>query len=302
MKLSFSYFTTLIKSLNKWTFLLTSIWVAVFITINFTIGIESRIQAFPEFYQRFSGFFLLYLLLFGIPYWIHFTNSRNFIPLTASFVWLFISAPLLFALKMSHRNFAGIFLSTNNYPWYEYGKWILNWPLNSLLLLLLVVFIWKWAQIEGPVAGLSTKKFSLKPYLILLGCMIPLIAFAGTQADFLHTYPKVKNISFLKDHVTSFWPYQLLYELSYGSDFFSIEFFFRGFLVLGFLRFAGKEAILPMAAFYCSIHFGKPLLECITSYFGGIILGVIVYRTKSIWGGLLIHLGIAWMMEVVASV
>ena len=144
------------------------------------------------------------------------------------------------------------------------------------------------------------KRFSVKPYLILLACMIPLIAFAGTQSDFLNTYPKVKNISFISSYVTNYWPYQLIYELSYGSDFFSIEFFFRGFLVLGFIRYAGKDAILPMAAFYCSIHFGKPLLECITSYFGGIILGVIVYRTKSIWGGLLMHLGIAWMMEVAA--
>jgi membrane protease YdiL (CAAX protease family) len=92
--------------------------------------------------------------------------------------------------------------------------------------------------------------------------------------------------------------YNLLYELCYGSDFFTIELFFRGFLVLAFAQYVGKDAILPMAAFYCCIHFGKPLFECISSYFGGIILGVIVYRTKSIWGGLITHLGIAWLMEI----
>src|SRR5690606_32481 len=93
-------------------------------------------------------------------------------------------------------------------------------------------------------------------------------------------------------------PAKLLFELSYGLDFFTIELFFRGFLILAFLRYAGKAAILPMAAFYCSIHFGKPLLECITSYFGGLILGVIVLHSRSIWGGLIVHLGIAWLMEV----
>jgi membrane protease YdiL (CAAX protease family) len=89
-----------------------------------------------------------------------------------------------------------------------------------------------------------------------------------------------------------------LFELSYGADFISIELFFRGFLILAFIKWAGKDTILPMACFYCTIHFGKPLAECISSYFGGIILGIVVYHTRSILGGLIVHLGIAWMMEV----
>jgi hypothetical protein len=90
----------------------------------------------------------------------------------------------------------------------------------------------------------------------------------------------------------------MLYELSYGSDFFSIELFFRGFLVLAFARYAGKDAILPMAIFYCAIHFGKPLAECISSFFGGIILGVVSYHTRTILGGFLVHVGLAWLMEL----
>ena len=81
-------------------------------------------------------------------------------------------------------------------------------------------------------------------------------------------------------------------------DFLTIESFFRGFVVLAFVRYVGKDAILPMAAFYCTIHFGKPLFECITSYLGGIILGVIVYNTRSIWGGFIVHLGMAWLMDL----
>lgn len=89
-----------------------------------------------------------------------------------------------------------------------------------------------------------------------------------------------------------------MYEISYGLDFFSIELFFRGLLVIGLSRYAGEKAILPMAVFYCTIHFGKPLGECISSFFGGMILGVIAMRTRSILGGLIAHLGLAWLMEV----
>ena len=120
--------------------------------------------------------------------------------------------------------------------------------------------------------------------------------------QFQQAYPKVKNIAFILPYTRYDVIYTLLYELSYGTDFLTIESFFRGFVVLAFVRYVGKDAILPMAAFYCTIHFGKPLFECITSYFGGIILGVIVYNTRSIWGGFIVHLGMAWLMDIFAII
>ena len=72
--------------------------------------------------------------------------------------------------------------------------------------------------------------------------------------------------------------------------------------MLAFAHFVGKDAILPMAAFYCVIHFGKPLPECISSYFGGLLLGILVYKTHTIIGGLIVHLGIAWLMEAGGTV
>ena len=131
----------------------------------------------------------------------------------------------------------------------------------------------------------------------MLLIMVPLIAAASTQHDFLAMYPKLQHAAFFNgaEHGAG---YKLLYELSYGSDFFSIELFFRGFLVLAFVKWFGKDAILPMACFYCTIHFGKPLGECISSFFGGLVLGVVTYHTRTIWGGLMVHLGIAWMMEI----
>lgn len=128
--------------------------------------------------------------------------------------------------------------------------------------------------------------------------MLPLITLASSQKDFLAVYPKLQSIENMPGNETLNWWHKLLYELSYGTDFITIEFFFRGFLVLAFVKWAGKDVILPMACFYCSIHFGKPLGECISSYFGGIILGIIVYNTRSVWGGLLVHLGVAWLMEL----
>jgi len=102
----------------------------------------------------------------------------------------------------------------------------------------------------------------------------------------------------LPENAAPAWVYKVLFELSYGTDFFSIELFFRGFLIVGFMKWVGKDAIIPMACFYCTIHFGKPLGECISSYFGGLLLGIVAYHTRSVYGGLFVHLGIAWLMEL----
>lgn len=145
---------------------------------------------------------------------------------------------------------------------------------------------------------MTWKGVQWRPYMLMLGFMLPLIVFASTQPDFLNTYPRLKQIDFILPHTEHPIIIQLLYEISYGLDFVTIELFFRGFLIFAFVRYVGAAAILPMAAFYCSIHFGKPLFECISSYFGGLILGIVAYRTQSIAGGLAVHLGVAWMMEI----
>ena len=163
---------------------------------------------------------------------------------------------------------------------------------------LLLLVIWKFNDANKPFYGTGTSNLNPKPYLIMLLIMIPVIALASTQSDFLYTYPKLKQIPFLTSHSHYSTLYKILYELSYGSDFFTIELFFRGFLIIAFSKWFGKDCILPMACFYCTIHFGKPMAECISSFFGGLVLGIITYNTRNIWGGLIVHLGIAWLMEL----
>ncbi|MBA4166221.1 MAG: CPBP family intramembrane metalloprotease [Chitinophagaceae bacterium] len=174
----------------------------------------------------------------------------------------------------------------------RYLNTILQWPLKAFVTAVGIVLFWLVTHNNKPVAGLTAKNFNARPYFILLLLMLPLLLIAGQGADFQKIYPKLQMAS---GHLSCLQT--LFFEACYGLDFFTIELFFRGFIILAFIKYTGKDAILPMAVFYCTIHFGKPVAECISSYFGGLILGAVVYNTKSIWGGLIIHLGIAWMME-----
>ena len=65
-------------------------------------------------------------------------------------------------------------------------------------------------------------------------------------------------------------------------------------------RYLGAYAVYPMVAVYCYIHFGKPFAEALGSIFGGYILGVISLESRSVMGGVLIHIGVALGMEILA--
>jgi len=164
------------------------------------------------------------------------------------------------------------------------------------LILILILGVWL-GRLKYNVYGLFSYKRELKLYLYLFLLTIPLLLIAGTTDEFLNSYPKL--------HIERFKPndfiyYFSLYEPFYLVNFIGIEWFFRGFLVLFFSKYFGRHSVIIMASFYCIFHFGKPMAECISSFFGGYILGVISYNTRSIWGGVFIHMGIAFSMDLIA--
>jgi len=296
MKEIFGYIVQYVRYVNKKLLALGTIQTAVLIFLNYHNGLERQLVtslslAWPEF----TGHFILFSTAFILPYFFCSLISKKSFLSNKLFVILLVIAPAIFSLKMSLRTWLPF---SNDYAWNEYWNQVYSWPARLLITITILFLVWVLFESDQPFYGHATKNFKWKPYLLMLLCMIPLIAEASTQPDFLAMYPKIKSVLHLGQTVRLSWFHKLLYELSYGSDFFGIEIFFRGFLILAFIRWAGMDAILPMACFYCTIHFGKPLGECVSSYFGGLLLGIVVYNTRSIYGGLIVHLGIAWLMEI----
>ena len=50
----------------------------------------------------------------------------------------------------------------------------------------------------------------------------------------------------------------------------------------------------------CMIHYGKPMPETLGAIGAGLILGTLAMRTRSIWGGVMIHVGVALSMDMLA--
>jgi hypothetical protein len=165
----------------------------------------------------------------------------------------------------------------------------------ALPLVLFYIFIEKINQTRYGI----TRKSAIKvPYHWLALAMLPIIGLAAVSGHFTPYYPimhpaKLANISFTLPIIAL-----ICYEMLYLGTFFIEEWLSRGFAVDGMRPILGKNAILPMVAVYAFIHFSKPMGEAIGAVFGGYILGVLVFRTGNIWGGVWLHIGIAAMMEI----
>jgi hypothetical protein len=295
MKQIISYIKQYFSEVNKPVLMLVTVFTAVIIFLNYRFDIDNEISNGQSFIAHFGARYLIFIAAFCFPYLLYRSIERKSYFKNKGFILLLVIAPAIFALK------AGLNIPlqfSHNANWNNYWNHIFYWPLLVLITGSLLFICWKIFDKEQPFYGIRTKGINWKPYLLMLLIMLPLVAAASTQADFLAVYPKIKVITGVYHEEGVAWWHKLLFELSYGSDFITIELFFRGFLILAFSKWAGKDAILAMACFYCTIHFGKPFGECISSYFGGILLGIVVYNTRYIFGGLIVHLGIAWMMEI----
>lgn len=284
-------------------YLATALWAALLLAINFSIDLE---DTYIDAYRGQPIWAVLYFGLYATAYyvsvwlWTHFHHrpdlwrNRKF--------WL----RSLFAL-ICYSTYAGFY---GHYDWsqelfngqiYTFAYYCLH-NLQSVLTIVLPLYLfYKFADpYPSYFYGMAPKRKGLVLYAQLLALMIPLITLASFQPDFLQSYPTYRDTNANEFFGVPEWVTALVYELCYGWDFVPTELLFRGFLVIGMSRILGPGAVLPMVIWYCSIHFGRPLGEAVSSLFGGYLLGVLALSTRSIWGGLLIHVGIAWGMEIAA--
>ncbi len=72
-------------------------------------------------------------------------------------------------------------------------------------------------------------------------------------------------------------------------DLFGWEFIFRGWLLFGYARHYGADALWLQSVPFALAHIGKPEVETLSTIFGGFLFGWVAYRTKSFLYPFLIH-------------
>jgi membrane protease YdiL (CAAX protease family) len=171
--------------------------------------------------------------------------------------------------------------------------WGLFKVLNYFLLPALCIKLVLRGRIRDYGFEVSRKREVWLLYLAMFLVVLPLTYGVSWSDAFLRTYPKYKDAG---DSLQQFF----VWEGVYGFQFFMLEFFFRGFILFALARYIGSAAIFVAIVPYSMIHFAKPLAETLGSIVSGIVLGTIALRTRSIYGGVLVHCAVAWSMDLFA--
>jgi len=261
-----AYFLVIVMLLGFYIYL--NYWHAL--EIRFASGGKTRLG-------KFLGYYLLYFIPFAAAFFLQLLFYKGCDYYRNHWFWIILLlAPAFFSFRVNfdlHQQvIKNIWTGDAQIFWLR----CLNWVVRVFVVLIPVFIVW-WIKDKNnqPFYGTTTLQ-DAKPYLVMLLIMIPLIALASTQKDFLQMYPKVGFISQLD--LPSKKLHYIFYELCYGFDFVSIEFFFRGFLILSLLKICGPHCIIPVACLYFTIIFGKPLGEAISNCWVGLHSGIIIYN------------------------
>ena len=123
--------------------------------------------------------------------------------------------------------------------------------------------------------------------LVFLGIvmMTPIIWFLGTKTSGMQNY-----YSFNQEGLT--WKKAL--------EIFGWEYLFRGWILFGYARKYGSDAVWLQAVPFAVAHIGKPEVETLSTIFGGFAFGWVAWRTGSFLYSFLIHWYIAVLIILVS--
>ena len=143
---------------------------------------------------------------------------------------------------------------------------------------------WRWPGLRSFAAD------SLAAY----AAMLPIVLWLAQRPEFQAFYPS-PAFPPARQHAIGL---AFLWLLHHGPQLFATEFCFRGFLLQPLARNLGiARAIAVTAAPYVVLHIDKPPLELLLAAWGGVVFGVVAWRTRSFLPAFAAHWAIAVTMD-----
>ncbi len=204
----------------------------------------------------------------------------------------FLLLPTLKVLIGDHAFFhqwAGSFLQDpERLEWWE---WQYHFFSTFLLFALIPLLLVRGPLNMSPSAigfTIGDWRFGLKATLVAF-ILLPLpIYYLTRDPEHLAYYPRSST-------ALSSPAYFMLYGITYGLHYTGWETFFRGFVGMGMRPLLGSfGAIALQTSTTTLMHIGKPMGETVGAIIAGIYLGLLTYRTGSVFWAILFH----WFLGV----
>ena len=168
--------------------------------------------------------------------------------------------------------------------WYNY---LSAFVLLGVIAIVVIKYVFKEPLAEYGLQ-IGDWKFWIPAVLVVGAVMIALSYPSAKDPQYVAEYPLYKSAG---ESMQMF----AIHAIAYLIFYFGWEIFFRGFMQFGLTdRFGVWGAILVQVALSCIVHIGKPDSEIYSSILGGLVWGIMVYRSKSIWPSIITH----WILGI----
>ena len=216
-------------------------------------------------------------------------------------VVIFLSVAILqtFSFYFTSRRFfrANLFDQFQNYSdlyLLEYLYWFIGDFFTFFILGVVIIKLGLKEQLRDFGLRFGDLKTGLSFSFLFLFVMIILVWFVSATPAFAEKYPHLSSAK-------SDWNTLLIYEAGMLLYMFAWEFMWRGFMLFGLEKKFGYYSVLMQMIPFLILHNGKPFLETFGAIFGGIALGVLALRTRSIYYCIIVHIGVMYSIDFIST-
>ena len=175
----------------------------------------------------------------------------------------------------------------------EYIYWFIGDFFTFFILAILIIKLYLKESIKDYGFNWGEHKIGFTVSTIFILAMLPVIWFFSSTPEFVEKYPHLLS-------ARANWGEFSIYETGMLIYMFSWEFIWRGFMLFGLKEKFGYYAVLIQMIPFVITHAGKPFLEILGAIPGGIFLGLLALRTRSIFYGVIIHFFVMLFIDLLS--
>ncbi len=216
-------------------------------------------------------------------------------------VVVFLSVAILqtFSWYYTSRTFFRIYIFPQ-YPFepdiylYEYLYWFIGDFFTFFILPVLIIKLILKEELKDYGLTRGDFKLGIKLSSIFLAIMLPLLWIFSSFPDFVRTYPQ---LVYMRDSWSTFFIFEIgliIYVIAW-------EFIWRGFMLFGLKARFGYYAIFMQMIPFLILHNGKPASETFGAIIAGLALGILAWRTRSVYYCVITHTGVMFGIDLIST-
>ncbi len=177
---------------------------------------------------------------------------------------------------------------------YEYLYWFMGDFITFFLLPVLIIKLFLKEKLSGFGLQIGDFRIGIKISLIFLLVMLPVVWIASSYPEFVRTYPQLAET---RDNWNTFFIFEtaaLVYMIAW-------EFIWRGFMLFGLKEKFGYYAVFIQMIPFLMLHNGKPPAETFGAIAAGIALGILAWRTGSVYYCVITHAVVMFGIDLITT-